>query len=443
MRCVVGLLATLGVLLSAAVTAARNALLRSLGMDGRARLRRTHCRYRPGFRHRHLSRSGSPRPPVLLIEAESLLNDGTASVAFAIVVALATGQHITTASALYSMCKMIGGGVACGAAVGIVSLLLTGRTQDHLIELTFTTVAAYGSFLLADSFGMSGVLATITAGLVMRNFEHLDGISPRGKEAISNFWQYAAFIANSMVFLLIGTQQRNQNFLAIWAPTLIAIGVVLAARAVAVYSCGALFNWSSLRVSAKHQMAHGVGRPARRSRPGAGAGPAPGSSPARRDCHGELWRGRLLDLCAGHHHETIPAQNRRVPAEIRLPRPPPGSRGGCRLTTRDRDCALIQARQRPHAPQLCQPLTKVFANIPKPFPARSSCRSYPPNRYAEKQRRGQCAALPAERRSSKPSSSRGSQRDAQIINNCFILRHLNGTQFLRLLFSTTYAGPKT
>ncbi len=250
----VGLLATLGVLLSAAVTA--------LGMHFFA-----HWEWMGALVFGALIAATDPVSVIaifreaeargrllLLIEAESLLNDGTASVAFAIVVALATGQHITTASALYSMCKMIGGGVACGAAVGIVSLLLTGRTQDHLIELTFTTVAAYGSFLLADSFGMSGVLATITAGLVMRNFEYLDRISPRGKEAISNFWQYAAFIANSMVFLLIGTQQRNQHFLAIWAPTVIAIGVVLAARAVAVYSCGALFHWSSLRVSAKHQM---------------------------------------------------------------------------------------------------------------------------------------------------------------------------------------------
>lgn len=192
---------------------------------------------------------------LLLIEAESLLNDGTASVAFAVVVALAAGQSVTAGGVLWMLLKMIGGGVACGAAVGVGSLLLTGRTEDHLIEVTFTTVAAYGSFLLADSFGMSGVLATITAGLVMRNLSQLDGISPRGKEAVSNFWEYAAFISNSMVFLLIGTQQKNQHFLTIWVLTMIAVGVVLGARAVAVCSCGALFHWSSLRVSGKHQAA--------------------------------------------------------------------------------------------------------------------------------------------------------------------------------------------
>lgn len=191
---------------------------------------------------------------LLLIEAESLLNDGTASVAFAIVVALVAGQTITAGHVFFMLFKMIGGGVACGAAVGIGSLLLTGRTEDHLIELTFTTVAAYGSFLLADSFGMSGVLATITAALVMRNFERLDGISERGKQAVSNFWEYAAFIANSMVFLLIGTQQKNLHFGTIWVPALIAIGVVLAGRAIAVFCSSALFLGSSLRVSAKHQI---------------------------------------------------------------------------------------------------------------------------------------------------------------------------------------------
>ena len=189
---------------------------------------------------------------LLLIEAESLLNDGTASVAFAVVTAFAIGHQLSSGGVLLMLLKTMGGGVACGAAVGVGALILTGRTDDHLVEVTCTTVAAYGAFLLADADGMSGLLATITAGLVMRNFERLDGISPRGKEAVSNFWQYAAFIANSMIFLLIGTQQRNQNFASIWIPILVAIGVVLAARAFAVYTCCGFFHWSALRV-APHQ----------------------------------------------------------------------------------------------------------------------------------------------------------------------------------------------
>jgi CPA1 family monovalent cation:H+ antiporter len=191
----------------------------------------------------------------LLIEAESLLNDGTASVAFAVVVAFATGQHMTTGGVLTMLAQYIGGGILCGAFVGAGSLLLIGRTDDYLVEIACTTVAAYGSFLMADALGMSGVLATITAGLVMRNFKVFGPITPRGKEAIEHFWEYAAFVANSLVFLLIGTQQRDQNFLALWGVSLAGIAVVLAARALSVYPCCALFMRSQLRVSAGHQHA--------------------------------------------------------------------------------------------------------------------------------------------------------------------------------------------
>lgn len=189
----------------------------------------------------------------LLIEAESLLNDGTASVAFAVAVAVATGQTVGARSVSLLLLKSIGGGVVCGFVIGSGSLLLTGRTEDHLVETTFTTVAAWGSFLLADSFHMSGVLATIAAGLTMRNFKRIDGITPRGKEAVQNFWEFAAFIANSMVFLLIGVQQKSENFMTVWRATLVAVGVVLAGRALAVTSCCGLFHRSKLAVSARRQ----------------------------------------------------------------------------------------------------------------------------------------------------------------------------------------------
>jgi len=188
-----------------------------------------------------------------LVEAESLFNDGTAAVAFGIVVALASGQQFTSIEITAMLLKTIGGGILCGAAVALGALLLIGRTDDHLVEITFTTVAAYGSFLLADHFGLSGVLATIIAGLVMGNFKSLGTISGRGKEAVQAFWEYAAFIANSLVFLLIGMREAHQNFVAIWLPAMIAIALVTLGRAVAIYPCCFLFSRSSLRVSMKHQ----------------------------------------------------------------------------------------------------------------------------------------------------------------------------------------------
>lgn len=190
---------------------------------------------------------------LVLIEAESLFNDGTAAVAFGIAVALASGRQLAPLQITFMLGKTIGGGVLCGAAVALGALLLAGRTDDHLVESTVTTVAAYGSFLLAEHFGLSGVLATITAGLVMANFDSLNTISDRGRESVQAFWEYAAFVANSLIFLLIGMHEAHQNFAAIWIPALTAIGLVTLGRAVAIYPCCLLFARSSLRVTAKHQ----------------------------------------------------------------------------------------------------------------------------------------------------------------------------------------------
>jgi monovalent cation:H+ antiporter, CPA1 family len=190
---------------------------------------------------------------LVLIEAESLLNDGTAAVAFGVVAAIASGHQLKSIEITVMLLRAIGGGILCGAAVALGALLLTGRTDDHLVEITFTTIAAYGSFLLADHFGMSGVLATITAGLIMGNFKSLGKISDRGKEAIQAFWEYAAFVANSLVFLLIGMHEADHNFVAIWLPAVIAITLVTLGRAVAIYPCCLMFSRSSLRVARKHQ----------------------------------------------------------------------------------------------------------------------------------------------------------------------------------------------
>jgi len=190
---------------------------------------------------------------LVLIEAESLLNDGTAAVAFSVVVALVTKNKITSLKIGAMLVGMIGGGIVCGAIVALGALVLIGRTDDHLVQITFTTVAAYGAFMLAEHFGWSGVLATITAGLVMSNFKPLGVLSESGKGAVQAFWEYAAFVANSLIFLLIGMHEAHQNFMAIWLSAVIAIALVTLGRAVAIYPCCLLVSRSTLRVAWKHQ----------------------------------------------------------------------------------------------------------------------------------------------------------------------------------------------
>ncbi len=191
----------------------------------------------------------------LLVESESLLNDGAAMVAFAAALAWASGQHPTGLSIAEGLAISIAGSLVCGAAVALATLFLVGRTQDHLVELALTTVAAYGSFLLAEQLQFSGVLATIVSGLIIGNRGPLGAISARGREAVDAFWEYAAFVANAFIFLLIGMHESTQHFDAVWLPVAIAVGVTLLARAAAVYPLCALFIRTKLRVRMWRQTA--------------------------------------------------------------------------------------------------------------------------------------------------------------------------------------------
>jgi CPA1 family monovalent cation:H+ antiporter len=195
----------------------------------------------------------------LLVETESLLNDGTAAVAFNLCLAVAAGgTAMTFGHAGLMLFNNVTGGFLCGALVAVFAILATGKTEDHLVQITFTTIAAYGSFLLADHFHVSGVLATLTAGILLGNFGSLGAfgdksLGGKGREAVTAFWEYAAFVVNSLVFILIGMHEAKQNLLSVLYPALTAIGFVTLGRAVAVYPVCLLFARSGLRVKARHQ----------------------------------------------------------------------------------------------------------------------------------------------------------------------------------------------
>lgn len=189
----------------------------------------------------------------LLVEAESLFNDGTVAVLFTVALAVVAGGQVSALSVTQSFFVTFFGGIVCGAMVGGAALLLAGRTDDHLIEITFTSIAAYGSFLLAEHFHLSGVLATLTAGVLIGNIGSLGAITDKGREAVEAFWEYVGFVVNSLIFLLIGLRLGLEKLSAVWLPTLIVIVFVTLGRAVAVYVCCALFSRSSLRVSRPQQ----------------------------------------------------------------------------------------------------------------------------------------------------------------------------------------------
>jgi len=145
------------------------------------------------------------------------------------------------------------GGILSGMIVGGFSYLVIGRTDDHLVELSMTTVAAFGSFWLAEHYHLSGILATTTAGLLIGNRTQLGTMTEKGEESVGHFWDFAAFVVNAVIFIVLGISAAYQDFAKSLIPILIAITAVLVGRAVAVYPCSAVFGWSHLKVDRKHQ----------------------------------------------------------------------------------------------------------------------------------------------------------------------------------------------
>jgi CPA1 family monovalent cation:H+ antiporter len=199
----------------------------------------------------------------LLVESESLFNDGVAAVLFALVLTWAQAtdsSQLTTVAVGRTLALMTGGGILVGIACGGAAITLAGRTSDHLVEATLTAVAAYGSFLLAENFQFSGVLATVAAGLLMGNLgvlreeENRNLFSADGRSFVIALWDFAAFIANSLIFLLIGLRVAAMPVSGTAARAiLVAIGLVLAGRALTVYPVCLLFRFSTWAIPMREQ----------------------------------------------------------------------------------------------------------------------------------------------------------------------------------------------
>ena len=198
----------------------------------------------------------------LLVESESLFNDGVDAMLFTLAVTWAQvsdGKPQTLLDLMSTMGLTVAGGIAVGLVCGGAAIALTGRTSEHLVEAALTTVVAYGSLLLAENLHASGVFATVTAGLVMGNLGILRAddrniLSLKGREFVVGVWEFAAFLANSLIFPLIGISVASIPFETMWTmPILAVIGIVLLSRGVAVYPLCLLFMHSSRPISMAEQ----------------------------------------------------------------------------------------------------------------------------------------------------------------------------------------------
>jgi len=190
----------------------------------------------------------------MVVESESLLNDGVAAVGFAVFLAVASGASPETMIVVPQFLWTLGGGLLIGLAVSGATLLVVGRTDDPLVEIALTTIAAYGSFLLAEYFHSSGIISALAAGLMIGNVGWAGVISDTGRERLHYAWEYFAFLANSFVFILIGMNTANQPLRElVSAASITAVVLVLSGRGLSIYPLAALFAGSRWRLPASYQ----------------------------------------------------------------------------------------------------------------------------------------------------------------------------------------------
>jgi CPA1 family monovalent cation:H+ antiporter len=173
-----------------------------------------------------------------IIESESIMNDGTGAVAYAVTLAILTGGNagIGWATGKLLWMVLVGMGIGTIFAIGTLFLLRVFHSWNswHTV-LTMSMILAYGSFIMAQRVGASGVLAAMMAGFIMGNYGHHGKVHEEWRDVLVQFWEYGAFFVNGLVFLLVGLivdwRVVGQNI----GLVLGAFAFTLIARAVIVY----------------------------------------------------------------------------------------------------------------------------------------------------------------------------------------------------------------
>jgi len=179
-----------------------------------------------------------------LMEGESLFNDGVAVVAYNLLLGIALGiEQFDIPITISRFLVFVGIGLSIGGLIGFGISFLTQRFDLPLVEQSLTLVSAYGTYLVAEELGGSGVIAVVSTGLILGNFGSRIGMSPRTRLSVSEFWDFVAFFVNSIVFLLIGDQVVFAGLIENLNTILIAIVVMSLARVVSIFGLSAVSNW--------------------------------------------------------------------------------------------------------------------------------------------------------------------------------------------------------
>lgn len=156
---------------------------------------------------------GAPKKLSTIVEGESLFNDGTGVVLFSVLVLLVksgpTDAWMGILNGSFEFLKEVAGGLVIGGAFGYLAYHVLKPIEDHLIEVMVTVVLVFGAFLIGDLIGVSGVIAVVTSGVIIGTYATSVSMSPTGRLTLRSFWEFVAFVINSVLFVLIGLEIHN------------------------------------------------------------------------------------------------------------------------------------------------------------------------------------------------------------------------------------------
>jgi CPA1 family monovalent cation:H+ antiporter len=196
----------------------------------------------------------APTRLAVIAEGESLINDGVAITLYTVAIGLVSAGNTDVMGALGFFIRQIAVGVAIGIALGVAFSRLTSAIDDHLIEMMFSTALAYGSYLAAQSVEASGALACVAAGLVHGSYGREVGMSERTRRLLDDLWEYFGFLANALVFLLVGFSASLSNLLQASWPVVVSIVAVVGSRALVVLGPPLFFSGRLLQLSRPERM---------------------------------------------------------------------------------------------------------------------------------------------------------------------------------------------
>ncbi|MCE5289064.1 MAG: Na+/H+ antiporter [Nocardiaceae bacterium] len=191
-----------------------------------------------------------PNREVTLLRAESLVNDGTALVVYAIAVGITVGnEHFSVPWISWLFVVAYLGGAVAGALVAWLAVLARRRLDNPLLINVAVILTPFTAFLLAETVGASGVIAAVLAGLIMSQASPRMG-RPDARRQTENFWVLATFLLNGSLFVLVGLESQSavRNLTSITIPRALllvaaVVAVLVVVRMVFLFGSSYVTRW--------------------------------------------------------------------------------------------------------------------------------------------------------------------------------------------------------